>query len=132
MSAFVALKQFNIRDRVPSYIACAESARGISRSLLSHTYQSNSPFPTVTDPERDDDVQLHQSPVVRAVLLVLGSLAFVLGIVGLLLPVVPTVPFLLVAAACYARASKRFYRLLLNNLDVRGVGWGAYAMTTPG
>jgi NADPH2:quinone reductase len=23
-------------------------------------------------------------------------------------------------------------RLLLNNVDVRGVGWGAYAMTTPG
>ena len=83
--------------------------------LLSHTYRLNSPFPTVTNPEQDDDVKLHRSPVVRAVLLVLGSLALVLGIVGLLLPVVPTVPFLLVAAACYARASERFYRLLLNN-----------------
>jgi NADPH2:quinone reductase len=26
----------------------------------------------------------------------------------------------------------RVNRLLLNNVDVRGVGWGAYAMTRPG
>ena len=69
----------------------------------------------MTDPDCDDDVQLHRSPVVRAVLLVLGTLALGLGIIGLLLPVVPTVPFLLLAAACYARASERFYRMLLHN-----------------
>ena len=56
----------------------------------------------------DDDVQLHQSPVVRAVLWTLGTLSLMLGIIGVLVPVMPTTPFLLVAAACYARASLAF------------------------
>ncbi|NOT07653.1 MAG: YbaN family protein [Gemmatimonadales bacterium] len=38
-----------------------------------------------------------------------------LGIVGLFLPVMPTTVFLLGAAACYSRASGRFYNRLLNN-----------------
>lgn len=51
----------------------------------------------------------------RSVFLVLGFVFVTLGFIGAFLPVLPTTPFLLVAAACYARASARFYNWLLNN-----------------
>ena len=53
------------------------------------------------------------SPVWRAVLLVVGTASLVIGVVGIVLPVLPTTPFLLVTAACYARASTRLYGWLL-------------------
>lgn len=51
----------------------------------------------------------------RLLLLSCGHLAVVLGLIGLLLPLVPTSPFMIVAAACYAQSSERFYRMLINN-----------------
>jgi uncharacterized protein len=43
-----------------------------------------------------------------------GSICVGLGIVGIFLPVLPTTPFLLLAAFCYGRGSERFYHWLVN------------------
>jgi len=43
-----------------------------------------------------------------------GTVALLLGILGIFLPVLPTTPFLLLASACYMRGSERMYRWLMN------------------
>jgi len=61
------------------------------------------------------ETEVHPSRAVRVALVVAGTGFVGLGILGAFLPVLPTTPFMLLAAACYARASTRFYNGLLNN-----------------
>jgi len=51
----------------------------------------------------------------RKLLIVAGTISTVIGIVGIFVPILPTTPFLLLAAACYLRSSRKFYNWLLNN-----------------
>ena len=44
-----------------------------------------------------------------------GSVSVGVGILGIFLPLLPTTPFLLFAAACYVRSSPRLYRRLMTN-----------------
>lgn len=53
--------------------------------------------------------------VVRMLLKIAGTVFLVIGGVGIVLPLLPTTPFLLLAAVCYARSSERWYNWLLHN-----------------
>ena len=56
-----------------------------------------------------------QTVVKRRILIGAGTLSTGLGIIGIFVPILPTTPFLLLAAACYMRSSERFYQWLINN-----------------
>ncbi len=51
----------------------------------------------------------------RTLLIIAGTLCVILALLGILFPVLPTTPFLLLAAVCYGRSSQKFYHWLLNN-----------------
>jgi uncharacterized membrane protein YbaN (DUF454 family) len=61
------------------------------------------------------EVRKHDSLAVRLVFAALGAAFLVAGAVGIVVPVLPTVPLWLVAAACFARSSSRVYNWLLNH-----------------
>jgi len=62
-----------------------------------------------------DNVHEHASPWVRGVLITAGMLCVALGVIGIFVPLLPTTPFMLLAAACFARSSRRFHDWLLAN-----------------
>lgn len=51
----------------------------------------------------------------KGILVSSGTLFLIIGIIGIFIPLLPTTPFLLLAAACYIRGSKKFYNWLIKN-----------------
>jgi hypothetical protein len=51
----------------------------------------------------------------KYLLILLGTISFILGVIGIFLPLIPTTPFLLLTAVCYVRSSKRLCHWLMNH-----------------
>jgi uncharacterized protein len=60
---------------------------------------------------------MHQSHsnLKRVLFIVCGTISLCIGIVGIFVPILPTTPFLLLAAICYLKGSRRLYDALLCN-----------------
>lgn len=56
-----------------------------------------------------------RNPVLRILLLAAGWILVGFALLGIVLPLLPTTPFLLLAAACFYKSSSRFYRWLFSN-----------------
>ena len=67
------------------------------------------PSPVPSEPLRRASASLP----LRAILVTVGTVSLAIGVLGIVVPVLPRPPFLLLAAACYARASNRLYAWLI-------------------
>ena len=58
---------------------------------------------------------LASTPLKRALYVIAGHVFVVIGVLGIVLPVLPGTPFLLMASACYLKGSKRLHAWLHNH-----------------
>ncbi len=61
------------------------------------------------------ECKISPNPVVRILYFISGSFFLVVGMIGIVVRLLPTTPFLLLSAVCYSRSSERYHRWLLNN-----------------
>lgn len=71
-----------------------------------------------SEPAKSDDASLLSQPwafASRLFWVVVGLVSLALGILGIALPLLPTTPFLLLSAFCFARSSERLHRWLIDH-----------------
>ena len=57
----------------------------------------------------------HSNVVVRYIFLTIGAISFVLGTAGIVIPLLPTVPFYMLTLFCLDRGSERFHKMFLES-----------------
>ena len=57
--------------------------------------------------------QQYNNIIVRSVFLTIGTISFVLGTIGIVIPLFPTIPFYMLTVFCFARGSERFHKMFL-------------------
>jgi uncharacterized membrane protein YbaN (DUF454 family) len=64
--------------------------------------------------EERDDSRVSRN-MMRGIYIVVGTIALVIGAIGLFLPIIPTTPLVILAAACYYRGSDRLHNWILSS-----------------
>ena len=60
-------------------------------------------------------VDLDRSKFSRIIWFMLGFTVMCIGLVGIVVPGLPTTPLMILAAACFAKSSQKFYDWIINN-----------------
>tara|TARA_B100001250_G_scaffold45211_1_gene35535 strand:+ start:295 stop:738 length:444 start_codon:yes stop_codon:yes gene_type:complete len=60
-------------------------------------------------------VDLNRSKVSRILWFSMGFIVMVIGLIGIVVPGLPTTPLMILAAACFAKSSQKFYDWIINN-----------------
>ena len=60
-------------------------------------------------------VDLNRSKISQILWFLLGFIIMSIGIIGIVVPGLPTTPLMILAAACFAKSSQKFYDWIINN-----------------
>ena len=65
------------------------------------------------------EVDLNRTPLNRFFWFILGFSIMVIGLIGIIIPGLPTTPLMILAAACFAKSSQKFYDwIIISNANL--------------